>query len=274
MVNITIEIDESPDPRESIQLTRYLYIVNDVKSSLLLAFLEKRRDEALFWAYELYMSGLEEEVFTFILCTVNEFYVHYPRLIRFVNQKYQEWKNTSDPTILGTCILNMVTKTTYVRGFIKKYSTDEELKTSIIEKIPPVVENNIFIFMYDISPYLTIVLDRKWQILREATKYLVRTETRMIFEHDHSNCRYDELMQIYLCDWLKYAVQTPIWSQRVTECGGSTETFSFENDESQELFYSRYGVETDEQPAEIAMKTIGKPDTKQLSWSEFYAKYG
>jgi hypothetical protein len=272
MENITIEIEHSQDPREAIQLTRYLYIVNDVKSSLLLALLEKRRDEALFWAYELYMSGLEEDAFNFVLSILCEKYSHYKRLTRFINKKYQEWKTTNDPTILGTCIVNMAIKTPYVAGFVKKYCTDEELKSSIVEKRPPVVENNIFIIMYDISPYLTIDRDRKWQILREAIKYPVRTETRAIFEHDYHTCRYDEILQIYLCDWLQYASSTPIWATRIAECGGSAGNL-FENEDHEETFYTKYGLEPDEQPAEIAIKTLGRPGTKQLTWSEFYAKY-
>jgi hypothetical protein len=272
MENITIEIEHPQDPREAIQLTRYLYIVNDVKSSLLLALLEKRRDEALFWAYELYMSGLEEEAFNFVLSILCEKYSHYKRLTRFVNKKYQEWQTTSDATILGTCIVNMAIKTPYVAGFVKKYCTDEEVKSSIVEKRPPVVENNIFIIMYDISPYLTIHRDRKWQILREAIKYPVRTETRAIFEHDYHTCRYDEILQIYLCDWLQYASSTPIWANRIVECGGSAANL-FETEDHEETFYTKYGLEPDEQPAEIAIKTLGRPDTKQLTWSEFYAKY-
>jgi len=272
MENITIEIEDISDPREAIQLTRYLYIVNDVKSSFLLSLLEKRHDEALFWAYELYMSGLEEDVFSFVFSILCEKYSHYQRLTRFVNKKYQEWQTTNDPTLLGTCILNMVTKTPYVAGFVKKYCIDEELKSTIVEKRPQPVENNIFIFMYDISPYLTIDRDRKWQILREAIKYPVRTETRAIFEHDYHVCQYDVFMQIYLCDWLTYAGRTPIWSDRIVECGG-TSVLQFETEDQEEMFHSRYGLEPDEQSAEITIKTIGRPDTKQLTWSEFYAKY-
>ena len=272
MENITIEIEHIPDPHEAIQLTRYLYIVNDVKSSFLLSLLEKRRDEALFWAYELYMSGLEEDIFSFVLSILGENYSHYKRLTRFVNKKYHEWKTTTDPTILGTCVLNMVVKTPYVAGFVKKYCTDEEVKSTIVEKRPPVVENNIFIIMYDISPYLTIDRDRKWQILREAIKYPVRSETRTIFEHDYHACRYDEILQIYLCNWLQYASSTPIWTQRIVECGGSVGNL-FENEDHEETFYNKYGLEPDEQPAEIAIKTLGRPDTKQLTWSQFYAQY-
>jgi hypothetical protein len=51
---------------EQIVFTRYLYPMVDVKQSLLLSLLDKNSNEALFWAYELFHSGFEENTFDYI----------------------------------------------------------------------------------------------------------------------------------------------------------------------------------------------------------------
>jgi hypothetical protein len=42
-------------------LTRYLYVKEEVMTSMLTSFLETDLDSALYWAYELYFSGYEQE---------------------------------------------------------------------------------------------------------------------------------------------------------------------------------------------------------------------
>ena len=44
-------------------LTRYLYVTKYVKLSLIIALLEKDLDKALFWTFELYFSGLDQDLF-------------------------------------------------------------------------------------------------------------------------------------------------------------------------------------------------------------------
>ena len=45
-------------------LTRYLYVKEEVMTSMLTSFLEVDLDSALYWAYELYFSGYEQETVT------------------------------------------------------------------------------------------------------------------------------------------------------------------------------------------------------------------
>ena len=50
-----------------LTLTRYLYITDEVKYSLLLSLIDKKDiNSVLFWTYELYYSGREEELFQYI----------------------------------------------------------------------------------------------------------------------------------------------------------------------------------------------------------------
>jgi hypothetical protein len=46
----------------SVVFTRYLYIKNEVKIALFTSLLERNEEKSLFWAYELYYSGLEKEL--------------------------------------------------------------------------------------------------------------------------------------------------------------------------------------------------------------------
>ena len=52
-------------PKSDIVFTRYLYLKDEVKISLLVNILQKN-DDAIFWAYELYYSGFKHELFDFI----------------------------------------------------------------------------------------------------------------------------------------------------------------------------------------------------------------
>ena len=47
---------------KEIQFTRYLYEKDEVKLALILCILNKKAEEAIFWAYELYYSGFQSEL--------------------------------------------------------------------------------------------------------------------------------------------------------------------------------------------------------------------
>ena len=54
--------------------TRYLYEKQEVGYSLLHALLQKKEEEAIFWARELYDSGFEEELYEFLWVIFQDFY--------------------------------------------------------------------------------------------------------------------------------------------------------------------------------------------------------
>ena len=56
-----------------IQFTRYFYIKDDVRASLLMSLLNNSED-AIFWAYELYFSGFEQEFCDLIYKIYYDFY--------------------------------------------------------------------------------------------------------------------------------------------------------------------------------------------------------
>ena len=71
----------------NIVFTRYLYLKSGVLESLECSILKNDFQESLFWGYEIYYSGFEEEIFDFL----------------FLKKKRKE-KNEDN---LGTIIKNM-----------------------------------------------------------------------------------------------------------------------------------------------------------------------
>jgi hypothetical protein len=80
---------------ESFALTRYLYSFIEVRQSLMMALLDRQRDEALFWLYELYFS--EGEAFEYVIQLYNYLYKQYnPVLEAFINKLFAEWEDDDE----------------------------------------------------------------------------------------------------------------------------------------------------------------------------------
>ena len=94
-------------------LTRYLYLLDEVKYSLLTSLLKgKDFQECLFWLSELYYSGFQEETVQFIWKTYYDFYsIHNPKLEVYLHKKHLLWSQSE----VGVCgdgnivhIVNMI----------------------------------------------------------------------------------------------------------------------------------------------------------------------
>jgi hypothetical protein len=126
--NIVVQDDSPLD----ITLTRYLYIKEEVMISLVISILEKNREEALFWAYELYWSGFQEETFEFLMSFYGEMFESLnPRLKTFLKTQMDSWKQ--DPNkhfTLGTIVRNLSDKSRkfQVDTFVLKLSPTPDLK--------------------------------------------------------------------------------------------------------------------------------------------------
>uniref|UniRef100_A0A6C0F2M5 Uncharacterized protein n=1 Tax=viral metagenome TaxID=1070528 RepID=A0A6C0F2M5_9ZZZZ len=100
-----------------IVFTRYLYIKEEVAIALLISVLEKRsQDECLFWTYELYYSGFQEEIFQIILKIYYDFFATLnPSMESYILVKYGEWKKAAcegedRDKIPGLIVVNMLTR--------------------------------------------------------------------------------------------------------------------------------------------------------------------
>ena len=73
MENINLNTSTTNSTNNTFVFTRYLYEKEEVKYALLFSLLNKKED-ALFWAYELYYSGFREELFHLLFTIYYDFY--------------------------------------------------------------------------------------------------------------------------------------------------------------------------------------------------------
>jgi hypothetical protein len=126
-----------------VQFTRYLYIKDEVKYSILISLL-KKNDEAKFWAYEFYYSGFKEELWGFIWKIYYDFYASLnPKFKKFLTEKHIAWKESpTNDLIISQIIDNLKIRPWNMDVFLLKQlsnslhiplSTREDL-TSLLEK--------------------------------------------------------------------------------------------------------------------------------------------
>ena len=90
-------------------LTRYLYNKDHVVHSLLLSLLNRDREQAKFWIYEIYYSGFKQECFALVWKLYYQLYAgFFVNLEELLKRQTLEWMddNTRDWTI-GTIVENM-----------------------------------------------------------------------------------------------------------------------------------------------------------------------
>jgi len=82
---------ESLNITPSIIFTRYLYLKDEVLLSLTIALILKK-ESALYWAFEVYHSGFEEELFQHLLKVYYDFfYTLNPAFQEYFIKKHKEW---------------------------------------------------------------------------------------------------------------------------------------------------------------------------------------
>ena len=84
-----------------------------------------------------------------------------------------------------------------------------------------------------------------------------------------------KLEELWRNQWLYYACGSPVWLERVESFQGSLDhekkIIIFEQEEQEEEFYNKFGLEPDEQKRETQEKVI--PIIKDIKASEFYNKF-
>ena len=77
---------------ENYILTRYLYSYMEVKQTLFLSILKKDFKQSLFWGYELYFSGFQEETFDYFIEMIDELYKKKPvTLKKLIQNEKNGW---------------------------------------------------------------------------------------------------------------------------------------------------------------------------------------
>lgn len=203
-----------------IIFTRYLYEFNHVIYSLYSSLLEKKKDESLFWAYELYHSGFKYDAW----CLIRDFYVeNYANYNRKLTERfdkiYLEWNETGDDLLLGTVVGTLA---------IIPERTAERKK--------------IFILLYTNDKHVTQEVNGLARnYLKKVSQYSIRVDSD------------EDVRDAYLGNWLDYCIETPIWQDRIQEGNGRIvdDRVIFDTDEALEEFYEKWGFEPDEQSIEM-----------------------
>lgn len=260
----------------AIVFTRYLYEQTDVLYSLLFALLDRNREEALFWAYELYYTGLEDILVAWLRWIYKTFYsvvdVEFEYYMEIHLSRLPQTADIERDCIIGYVVSNLSHRRYSIHAFAREY-----LSMNVECPAPKIYNHPIFIQFgeRDVAPYRTTVCNicpRKYY--RQMSKYAIRksgalflqnhiaVSTPAVEEEDLSSLlnalTIDDAIQTepYLMDWVYYAVKTPFWNERISSYSSvkidhQTHTAIFQDDDECEAFYAKYGYEPDEQPLEI-----------------------
>jgi hypothetical protein len=222
--------------------TRYLYEFHQVKNSLQKSILEKKREEALFWAYELYHSGFKEETWEIVKQIYLQYYLEAnPKFRTRLGKFYAEWLETGDDCLIGTVVGTLSVWDSVHFGQVSTARTIEDVSSK---------GNKHFIILYKEDRHKTVPVEYP------ARNYLKNVSQFAVcpLEKDPYPNYLETSQNAYLGpDWLYYCVGSPIWEKRVREGRGhiSGKKIEFETDEQLEDFYDKWGFEPDEQSAEM-----------------------
>lgn len=276
-------VDEDTDTHhiytDTVVLSRYLYSIADVKQSLFLSILEHNAEQAMFWGYELYFSGFQEEAFGYLLDISRIlFQIDFldcdedNDMIDLVNYCKYVWDLSPDEShhLLGNCISTMCSHNHNLAPFIEKYFHKH------VEKIDYLPENAyVRLQPEDIEKYRPdyskIPL---YKTLQHARKYAVNKTYSKLFQiyiPENPN-------HIYFDNWLYHASFSPLWGERISEYGGivdeEKQKIIFENEDLEEEFYNKWNYEPDEQSVETHQKAMGNPGDSQKDLETFCKQYG
>jgi len=233
--NISIEIEEIEE--ESPVFTRYLYVLDDVEYSLYQACIDKKKEEAFFWAYELYYSGFPDIVFSVIKKMMDESSTFDKKIKKQIEKKIEEWqKNPSKDEIIATIVYNIIL-----------YRTNIVFNNPIKKRLFVLIDKSKIVEYHTIIP-TNIEKYKARRVLPNVCKY----STIKTSENSES------IRQKWYYNWLYYASFSPIWQERIQLFGGKQmdEKIVFPNDDKEEEFYQLYGYEPDEQRRGLQSKCI------------------
>lgn len=134
---------------ETFQFTRYLYEKEEVKIALIVAILNKKEDEALFWAYELFYSGFTKELTQFIWQIYYDFYATLnPSFETYLLVKLKSELTSETSKTVGIIINNVI---------IRPHTIDVFILRQIVNQYEfGIIDNNEIINLLKTEDYLMI----------------------------------------------------------------------------------------------------------------------
>lgn len=185
----------------SIQFTRYLYIKDEVKLSILISLLKKNQ-QALFWSYEFYYSGFKTELWDFMWSIYYNFYASLNiKFKKFLKEKHELWKQTEDEKIIANVINNFHIRPWNADVFLLKQSmleTEDNLEklldTENFEAISRYILKNCFtsVDANTVSEYFCkkeILKKSKAVVWKKKAQHISKDELLSDIIHFYSLCK-------------------------------------------------------------------------------------
>ncbi len=215
-------------------LTRYLYAKPHVEYSLVASVQAGTtsasdpiyREEAKFWATELYFSGFQCEAIELTGGLIELLPPKYSQISRFLQTQITELRaNPERYWILGTIIENVAIRMT----------------TADIPKHIAIVMRECDMKQYKTKP---VIEGKSWKIARRVCVHSLRLNPAL---EPVSRDIYD--------NWLYWASFSPIWKARLDKHRGTiqheTQEIIFEDEDDFDNFHNWHNYEPDEQPREV-----------------------
>lgn len=243
--------------------TRYLYYKPNVVGSLFISIFENNVEEALFWGFEIYYSGFENDLLEYLLYISEnplvqlkidgliEPYIkskHNISTVKFIRKKYNEFitlpkTDQSRDCIIGTIIRNLTLCQTITTSKIIRIIYKDKDIIKYREPVVP-IKSHLFLSLNCIYPIRTI------------TGSLIIP--KQFIETDYN---YKEILEKWRTGWEYHSAKSQFWRNIFELYSGSlnhqNKTIEFKNEDSEERFYEKYGYEPDEQSEEIRIKCLG-----------------
>lgn len=259
---------------EEPALSRYLYDRYEIKQSLLMSLLQRDKEQALFWVYELYYSGWEECAFTYLLLICNKLYYEIDWLPDYMELQYDLWKETPYDEIIGNCVCLLCSLEYSLVEFAKLYFS-VEVKKMARSKSPFKVMDVEFMKKEALEQYNTVICeDCPRKTLSSVKGYSSHHEYQELFGHGNKVGKEE------YGSWVIHASKSPLWRKRIEECKGvvdlEKDTVTFQDEEHEELFYNKWDFEINEQSVVIQQQryVTTEKKIKQISLKEFLKLFG
>ena len=171
---LTISPETSLNMTSPITFTRYLYLKDEVQLSLIISLLNKK-DAALHWAFELYYSGFEEELFQHLWKIYYDFYYTLnPSFQDYFVKKYKEWgkATTQDKErivalIVGDLLIRPHNLDVFMLRQAVKYTKEEFAE---VDSFKELLESRDYL---SIANYI-LESSNSLQIVKESTAYFLQ----------------------------------------------------------------------------------------------------
>ena len=264
-------------------LTRYLYSAMEVKQSLLISLLQHDVSQSLFWGYEYYYSGFEEDTFYFLKNIYDEIYSETnPTLEKYISELTTEWENNDDNKYdcnVGSIIYTLALRSYDLVSFVRNRLSYKVTKDESNEELMP--ECLVQLLPEHIEKYKTVMVDlenkeKAYNLLKNVKLYPIIKDHNTLFDTQMPS-NFGDIYHYPLEKWLYYASKSPMWLERIEDNNGTihqdTETVTFENDDHERKFCELWDYEQDELPSNIHELSLGTGKEKQLTIRQFCKKY-